>query len=76
MASGLSPGQFSHLFVANAVNGNDDQKLANAFGLDARQLPPPERTSLVSVYETLSDRLMRLYLEREFGFYLPQGCKY
>jgi hypothetical protein len=68
--------QFHRLFGERAVYGNDDEALALALGLDARAFPRPEHTSLVPVYERISDGDMQAYLSHEISFYLSQGCKY
>lgn len=74
--AGFSREEIRQLFGSTAVSGNNDGELANAFGFDVRALRPPEETSLVPAYETLSDSVMREYFAGEFGFYLSQGCKF
>lgn len=74
---GLTPEQFSKLFgKVNSLNGNMDINLINTLNIKLNTLPVPEKTSLIPIYEKLSDSDMQLYLENEFSFYLSQGCKY
>lgn len=74
--SGFLPKELSLLFGKRAVNGNDDGTLASVVGADVRDLPSPQRTSLVPAYDLIDDASMRIYLEQEFGFFLSQGCKF
>ena len=79
VVSGLTPVQFQRLFgdqAYNAHNGNDDTILTRVLKIDPRSLPHSEQTSLVPMYEKLSDREMELYLTREFSLYVSQGCKF
>ncbi len=73
---GFDDAQRTALFGMHAVNGNDDVALARTLGIEAAALPAPEMTSLVPVYERISDADMREYLSREMSFYLSQGCGY
>ncbi|MBI5414024.1 radical SAM protein [Candidatus Peregrinibacteria bacterium] len=72
--SGLTEGQFCHLFGENSGNGNNDAILAEHLGIDQRALPPQEQTSLIPAYKLISDEDMRKYLSREFSLYISQGC--
>lgn len=76
VVSGLASDQLTRLFGGQAVDGNNDRVLASALGVDSRLLPAAEETSLVPVYEQVPDVVMRLYLSREFAFYLSQGCRF
>jgi hypothetical protein len=74
--NGFSEGQQSALFGPNSVNGNNDTQLAEALAIPAHLLPKPEATSLIPIYEQISDEDMREYLSREFSLYVSQGCKF
>ncbi len=73
-AFGLSQVQTSLLFGPNTLNGNDDMGLAQLFGIKPAALGSPENTSLVPIYEKISDADMLEYLSREISFYVSQGC--
>lgn len=74
--SGLSESQFNQLFGNKSVNGMSDSALASALDINEEDLPPAEKTSLIPVYEEISDVDLKKYLSREFSFYLSQGCKH
>jgi len=74
--NGISQEQRMQLFGQNSVNGNDDSELSRALGIDERALPKPESTSLIPIYEQISDEDMKEYLSREFSLYVSQGCKF
>lgn len=76
VVSGFRPHEMLGLFGPGAVNGNDDQRLAEAVGCDYRLLPAPERTALAEAYELIQDVEMRCYLRAEFGFFLSRGCRF
>ena len=74
--SGLTRDQITKLFGKNAINGNNDVELTQALGIKQEDMLPPEKTSLIPAYEQISDEDMYEYLNREFTFYLSQGCKF
>ncbi|PIZ44261.1 hypothetical protein COY32_06770 [candidate division WWE3 bacterium CG_4_10_14_0_2_um_filter_41_14] len=74
--NGISRAQQAQLFGPKSVNGNHDTELAQVFGLSPNALPKPESTSLIPVYEQISDEDMQEYLSREFSLYVSQGCKF
>ncbi len=76
VVSGLTPAQFQRLFGEQAHNGNDDATLARVLKIDPRSLPSPESTSLVPMYEKMTDHEMERYLSKEFSFYVSQGCRF
>ncbi len=76
VVSGLTSAQFKRLFGDSAHNGNDDATLAGVLGVNAHELIPPERTSLIPAYEKISDEMMKKYLSKEFSLYVSQGCKF
>lgn len=76
VVSGLTQSQFRRLFRDTAHNGNNDEALARIFGIDSKELTPPEKTSLIPGYEKIPDGKMRQYLSREFSLYVSQGCKF
>ncbi len=71
--SSLKSEQLDQLFQ-NHINWNIDWALADALGINSSKLPKPEETSLVSIYEQISDNLMKQYLKKEIVFYLSQWC--
>ena len=75
VVNGLLPYQFRRLFGSQAINGNNDKELAHALGIK-KDLPLPEKTSLISAYRLISDDHMQKYLSGEFGLYVSQGCKF
>ena len=76
VVNGLTRSQFKRLFGRRAINGNDDAALARAFGIRPSDLPPVSKTSLIPVYELVSDEDMEKYLSHEFSFFLSQGCRF
>jgi len=76
VVSGFAPNEIRELFGEDTLNGNDDERLASAVGVDVRAVPLPEMTSLIDAYELLSDEWMSLYLANEFSLFVSQGCKY
>lgn len=76
--SGLSDCQFRRLFGSNTFNGNNDFDLIAAFDSSplVLRIDPPSKTSLVDSYEKIPDSIMKQYLDREFCFYVSQGCKF
>ena len=74
--NGLTQPQFSRLFDEGIINGNDDHALKKSLGIELNQMPAPESTDLVPMYELISDEMMRKYLANEFSLYLSQGCRY
>jgi len=74
--SGISDDQRVRLFGEGSVNGNDDFQLARAVDVSHEDLPSAEETSLIPVYEQISDEDMKEYLSREFSLYVSQGCKF
>ena len=74
--NGLSQKQFKRLFGDSAYNGNDDKTLASVLGIEAGMLSPPEITSLIPAYEKIPDEMMKMYLSKEFGLYVSQGCMF
>lgn len=75
IVSGLTDSNIKRLFGKNVVNGNYPESLSKALMIDERQIPRIENLSLIPAYSLLSDNSMYLYLSKEFGFYLSQGCK-
>src|SRR3989339_705026 len=74
--SGLARSQMTELFGSETVNGNSDDELAEVLGIDKKDLPPQEETSLIPAYERISDEDMKEYLSHEISLYVSQGCIY
>lgn len=76
VVSGLTPTDFSKLFSKNVFNGNLIKTISQVFGVEESKIPIQENVSLIPIYEKIGDEALKLYLSREFGFYLSQGCKH
>jgi Radical SAM superfamily len=74
--NGFTVKQLARLFGPEAVAANGDLALANALGVTSRAFEPRERLSLIPAYELLNPGHLRKYLEREFCFYVSQGCRF
>ncbi len=73
---GITPSQFKRLFGDSSHNGNNDTTIERVLGINANALTSSEKTSLIPAYEKIPDEMMRLYLSKEFGFYVSQGCMF
>ncbi len=76
VVSGLLSNEFNKLFGKNVYNGNDDLILSKHLNFDLKCLPKTEETSLIPMYEKISNNIMFEYLTREFSLNISQGCKY
>src|SRR3989339_721689 len=68
--SGLARSQMTELFGSETVNGNSDDELAEVLGIDKKDLPPQEETSLIPAYERISDKDMSRVRKNNGGFEL------
>ena len=66
--------QFDRLFGKNTINGNDDTEIAALAKISTKDMPSVSSLSLIPAYERISDADMKKYLEREFSFFLSNGC--
>ncbi|MCA9352031.1 hypothetical protein KC866_01410 [Patescibacteria group bacterium] len=73
VVNGLTSNQRQQLF-GSVYNGNDDEILKSVLGIES--LPSPYKTSLIPMYERIPDQDMKKYLEKEFSFFVSQGCKF
>lgn len=76
VVSGLSKTDFSSLFSEQSINGNEYKAISEVFGISEKEIPFMESVSLINIYEQLGNKILKLYLSTEFGFYLSQGCKH
>ena len=73
---GLTQSQFLRLFGNSSYNGNNDEVLASVLGINPKGLILPQQTSLIPAYKKIPDEIMKLYLSKEFGLYVSQGCHF
>lgn len=76
IVNGLSEIDFKNLFSNQTINGNSYHNLSKLLGVEESDIPKIENLSLQKAYDLLSEKYLKLYIEREFGFYLSQGCKH
>ncbi|EKD63966.1 MAG: radical SAM protein [uncultured bacterium] len=80
IVNALSKEEFARLFSGirddvEVVNGNDDLVLEKTFWLQG-PMSPKEMVSQVPVWEKINDAKMKKYLNREFSYYVSQGCTF
>ncbi|MEW6610389.1 MAG: hypothetical protein AB1352_02035 [Patescibacteria group bacterium] len=71
---GLSNDQFRYLFGTRPIQITDEPTLKNA--LEIGQLFDIFAIDCVKMYQTIPDDVMRMYLEREAGLFVSQGCRF
>lgn len=76
IVSGLSQVDMYSLFSPQTINGNSYKNLSKYFNVKEETIPKVENLSFQDVYNLIDEKIFKLYLENEFGFYLSQGCKY
>ena len=74
--NGLTGKELSKIFSNQTFNGNSSSELSKIFDIELTKIPKIEDLSLINSYKLLKDNNLKMYLEREFTFYLSQGCKY
>jgi len=76
VVSGLNEIDMKSLFSYQTVNGNLTKQISKTFNVDENEIPKIENISFIDAYKLINEEILKLYLEKEFSFYLSQGCKY
>lgn len=76
VVSGLTEIDMKSLFSSQTLSGNLIKTISQIFNVTEEQIPRIENLSLINAYKLITDENLKLYLEKEFSFYLSQGCRF
>ncbi len=76
IVSGIQAEELIRLFSKKVINGNSSKQLSKLLNIDELSIPKIENLSFINAYNIVEPKILKLYLEKEFSFYLSQGCKH